>query len=189
MIMNEFDTERNGHISCEMGDEEILNQYLDGELAFERQADFFQHLSVCVHCRSTFDAVLSFRRMSRQENLAVPSAVDSAFYEALSELKRQNNHYDRAVDRRPLWQLKTPVSLRSAMITAVLLFVAGFLLPTHLAPEPVVTAMARVTGEEELINLAQIETVKKHYEPVYVFYPGLTVEAEHEGTPLLDESM
>ncbi len=169
--------------------EEMLNLYLDGELPFDTQAGLFHHLAECTSCRLTFDSVLTFRRMSRQELLAVPPEADRGLFGALAVMKEQHRHFDRAVDRRPLWQLKTPISLRAATIMAVSIFIGGFMLPSHLAPEPTVSVIRDAAVEQDFVRLAPSVEQVTRYEPVYVFYPGLTVEAEHGDAAGIEESL
>ncbi|WP_457654081.1 anti-sigma factor family protein [Rhodocaloribacter sp.] len=161
---------------CPGAMEEALNLYLDGELSAEMQPFLFAHLSVCASCRRRFDAVLKFRRMSRQEYLAVPPSVDDAFFKKLARHKKVSLRVDRASDRRPLWNLRTPVTLRSAVIVAVVLFLIGVMLPGSTAPED--QARTSVLGEEERVEFVDLELPPSRFEAVYVFYPGLTIEAK-----------
>ena len=59
--------------------EEELNLFLDGELSFDRQANLYSHLAKHPESRSFMDNVMLFRRMSRQEFIAVPPAADDEF--------------------------------------------------------------------------------------------------------------
>ena len=158
--------------SCIGEMEEALNCYVDGELAFQRQAALFAHLSRCEHCRRTLDALMHFRRIGRQEHLDVPPAADDAFFKRLARHKATSARVDRVADRRPLWQRRTPVSLGAAVAVAVLLFVTGVLVPVQ---EVVYRVQPIIEGQQERVEFA--EPVRYRHEMVYVFYPGLTVEA------------
>jgi len=68
--------------------EEALNLFLDGELFSCDQADLFAHMAACETCREGMNAVMEFRRMSRQEVLHVPPIADEAVLARL-ELSRQ----------------------------------------------------------------------------------------------------
>ncbi len=169
-----------GASPCRGAMEEALNLYLDGELSVEMQPFLFAHLSVCASCRRRFDAVLRFRRMSRQEYLVVPPSVDDAFFERLARHKTVSLRVDRASDRRPLWNLRTPVSLRSAVIVALALFLIGVMLPGSTTPDDQTGAAVR--GEEERVEFVDLEVAPSRFEAVYVFYPGLTIEAKQIAT-------
>ena len=88
---------------------------------------------------------------------------------------------DRAGDRRPLWNAKTAISLRTTVVTAMFLFMAGLFIPadtfeTHANPAPVYQVQGQVTGTDELIEFADMDVLPgTNY--VYVFYPGIDVEA------------
>ncbi len=157
--------------------EEALNLYLDGELSAEMQPLLFAHLSACDTCRRRFDAVLRFRQMSRQEYLVVPPSVDDAFFEKLAQHRTMSLRVDRAADRRPLWNLRAPVTLRSALLVAIVLFFIGVMLPGSTTPEN--ASSGKVMGEEERVEFADLELTPRRLEAVYVFYPGLTIEANH----------
>lgn len=162
-----FETPEREAALCGQAMEEALNLFIDGELPFDEQPGLFTHLATCDQCRRTLSAMMEFRRMSRQEVTLVPPAVDEAFFHRLDEIKARSHRVDRYQDRRPLWQTRTPVSLRVATMAAVLLFGAGLFFP-QTAGEPFATAPIEVQEEHvEFIPLV----------PVYVFYPGVTIEA------------
>lgn len=155
--------------SCSASQEEALHAYLDGELPFGRQPALFSHLADCADCRHTLNAVLAFRRMSRQEVLDVPPAADDAFFKRLDAIKRRGAP-DRGSARRTLWQVRTPVSFGMAALAALTLFLAGLFMPvqsTRAGSEVV------VQGTVERVDLNR----RVRPEAVYVFYPGLVVEA------------
>lgn len=166
--------------------EEAVHLYIDGELPFELQPALFAHLAVDEEARRMLDAVLKFRRMTREDYLPVPPAADEAFFKRLASLQRQHRRIDRAAQRRPIWEHRTPVSFRAAVVAAALLFMAGLLFPVsagEAAPQGYVVAQVeRVELPTEL---------ERPSEYVYVFYPGLDVEAlkeeataERTGDPL-----
>ncbi|HEX7069934.1 MAG TPA: hypothetical protein VF190_03970, partial [Rhodothermales bacterium] len=101
---------------------------------------------------------------SRQEYLPVPPAVDEDFFRRLEQHKVQNERWDRAEDRRPLWQRRKVISLRTAVVAAGILLGIGFLAPTIPEEAPVLF----VRGETEQVEFRDV---------IYVIYPGLTVEA------------
>ncbi|GIV62314.1 MAG: hypothetical protein KatS3mg044_1180 [Rhodothermaceae bacterium] len=161
---------------CGGAAEEALNLYLDGELPSEQQPALFAHLAACEACRRRFDAVLKFRRMSRLEYLTVPPSVDDDFFERLARHRAFALRVDRSAERRSLWQRRAVVSFRAAVLVALLLFLVGVLLPEAPAP-PRTVVMPSVHGEEERIEFADFELPPRRLEAVYVFYPGLTIEA------------
>jgi len=152
--------------------EEALNLFLDGELPNEDQPLLFAHLATCDRCRRLMGAMMEFRRMSRQEATPVPPAFDEAFLHRLNQIQNRSRRVDRYMDRRPLWQVRASVSLRVATMAAVFLFVAGLLFPQDIG-EPL--TRSSVVGQEEQVEF--FETIRFPREAVYVFYPGLTVEA------------
>lgn len=167
--------------------EEALNLYVDGELPLDRQADLFTHLAACPACRCTLDSVLSFRRFSRQEALTVPPALDDAFFKRLAEHKDRHERIDRVADRRPLWQAQAPITLRAGLSIAVVVFLLGLLVPANVQQQ---AAPRAVVGEEELVELPAVAaTQRSSIEPLYVFYPGLTIEASKVEEPASGESL
>ena len=157
--------------------EEKLNLYVDGELGLEQQAPLFSHLAVCAQCRQQLDSVLHFRRLSRQETISVPPGVDDVFLKRLQKQKGLGNQIDRAADRRPLWQSKRTVSLRGGIILAASIFIAGLLYPTSTVSDPLTRGI--VIGQDESVEFTDSELMEGKRNTVYVFYPGLTVEASH----------
>ena len=163
-----------GGASCGAATEEALTLYVDGELALEEQPALFAHLATCAACRRTLAGVLEFRRLSRQETIAVPPAVDDAILGRLAKRKTALERVDRAADRRPLWQARAPVSLRAAAVVALVVFCLGLLLPHPATPPPPSPPTSEVTVEEERVRFQERVRVA---EAVYVIYPGLTIEA------------
>ena len=160
--------------SCGTAMEEALNLYVDGELPLEAQPALFAHLARCEGCRHALAGVLEFRRLSRQEPIAVPPAADDAIMGRLAKRKSALERVDRAADRRPLWQARAPVSLRAAAAVALVVFCLGLLIPHRAAPPAPPTS--EVQGEEERVRFQEQERVRVA-EAVYVIYPGLTIEA------------
>lgn len=159
--------------------EEALNQYVDGELASARQSALFQHLATCDECRKTLEAVLAFRRMSRLEKIAVPPAVDATLMERLAQHKKRNALVDRRVDRNPLWETRRPISIGVAVVACVAVFLAGIFISSDgegsakdAVPESV------IEGFQEVVNFDKPEAQTS--EAIYVFYPGITIEAQRE---------
>lgn len=154
--------------------EEALHAYIDGELADTVQPELFAHLAQCAACRRQLDGVMAFRRMSRLEPLAVPAAADDAFLKRLAAHRQARSRTDRQAVRQPLWQVNTLVSVRVAVTVALVVFLTGMLLPgATVRSEPA----ASVTGEEEIVLFTGEAGDAAATEAVYVFYPGLTVEA------------
>lgn len=158
---------------CTPQHEWLVSQYADGELPAEREAELFSHLAGCRRCRHTFNAILRFRTLSRQEYLSVPPAVDDALMKRLTMRRDAARQVDRAAERRPLWQSRTPVSLRAGVVALVLVFFSGFLLPLSTSD----TMQASVVlVEDEHVRFDAVPEFRR--EQVIVFYPGLLVEAD-----------
>lgn len=153
------------------GMEDALNRYLDGELGLEKQPELFAHLAECPACRARMDAVLSFRRIAREEYIAVPQTADERFMERLADLKERVDRVDRAGDREPLWQSRRSVSLGTTVLMAACLFLLGLYLPRFTTEQ----TLEPVTGEQEMVDLeAPVFGVMN---TVYVITPGVTVES------------
>ena len=105
--------------------EESVHLFLDGELALGAQPDLFSHLAACWACRAVMNAMMEFRRMSRQEVIHVPPAADEAVLARLEQSKRRRFQRDRFFERRPLWQARATLSLRMCAALAMLFFVFG----------------------------------------------------------------
>lgn len=164
--------------------EEMLNLYVDGDLPFPEQAALFAHLAENESSRRTLDALLAFRRMSRQEQLTVPPAADDVFFARLAQQKAQSGRIDRAAQRRPLWQLRGTVSLRAAIMTTLLVFMVGMLTPTRASETFTVIP---VEYEEEVMDDADYN--RRIAEAIYIFYPGIEVEADKSESLSLQESL
>lgn len=163
-------------MSCTGLNQEELNLYLDGELPFSRQQALFSHMTTCQDCRSVMEAVLTFRRMSRQEYINLPPAADDRFFKRLAELKSAGDQRNRSLERAPLWQARRTISVRAGMSAVAVVFLFGVLLPV-VSPG----AGPTVHFEAERVNLMEPVAwappeIKETY--VHVFYPGLTIEAD-----------
>lgn len=155
--------------------EEELNLFLDGELPLDRQGRLYAHLAENIEARSFMDQVLLFRRMSRQEFLDVPPAVDESFFARLDALKSSGERVDRFLEREPLWNSRKPVSLRAAIAAVVAVFMIGWLLP--LGGDGNGTAFIEQQEERVFFDMPQTRVMQSY---IYVFEPGLTIEADAE---------
>ncbi|RMF62292.1 MAG: hypothetical protein D6746_04295 [Bacteroidetes bacterium] len=165
--------------ACRGGLSEALELYLDGELSADMQPALFAHLAECAACRRHFEAVLAFRRMCRQEYFSVPPAAEQVFFEKLARHRAASQRVDRTTDRRPLWHQRAAISLRVAVLAGVFLFLFGLMLTGHEHP-PGPNQGVGVVGEEERVDFSDRELSLRFVEAVYVFYPGLTIEASPE---------
>ncbi len=152
---------------------DALHSFLDGELSVSRQPALFAHLATCNSCREELEGVMKFRRMSRMENLTVPPALDAALFKRLQKHKAMVKKIDRAGDRRPLWNARAAVSLRATVVTAMLIFLTGLLIPAN--EQDLAQNRGSVTATDEFIEFADLD-LKSSTSTVYVFYPGLTIE-------------
>ena len=155
--------------------EEELNLFLDGELPLERQGGLYAHLSEDREAQAFMDHVLLFRRMSRQEFLEVPPAVDESFFARLDALKSSGERVDRFLEREPLWNSRKPVSLRVAIAAVLGVFMVGWLLP--IAGGSQGTAFIAQEEERVFFDIPQTRVMQSY---IYVFEPGLTIEADAE---------
>ncbi len=137
--------------------EDLLNLYVDGELPLDRQGELFAHLAESREARVQFNALMDFRLATRIDANPVAPAVDEALFQRIDEL-RAGPVRDRAGDRQPFRALRRRVTVGTALALVALVIAVGALLP---GPEPV-----------ETVRIVPIE----HAEPVYVIYPGVTVE-------------
>jgi anti-sigma factor RsiW len=113
----------------------LLTLYADGELPSGRQPDLFAHLARCTACRAQFNALLAFRLAARQEALAVPPAVDEAFFARIDRLRRAAHPApERASERRLFGDtLRRRIPLGAALVAAALVIALGLL--SRPAPE------------------------------------------------------
>ena len=156
-----------------------LNEFLDGELSIDDQATLFAHLSVCEESRRQLDAVMQFRRISRVEHLVAPPSMDSGMFKKLRKQKSIMARIDRAEDRAPIWSIRTAVSVRATVLTVLLVFFMGLFYPST-AERSELAAAGYVTGADELTEFPDLNLSQWNTRTLYVFYPGLTVEASLE---------
>ena len=150
--------------------QEALHLYLDGDLPVAEQPRLFCHLADCETCRRLMDAVMEFRRMSRRDVCEVPPEVDHAIFGELNKSATRDNRRDRYWDRRPLWQSRRTVSLRTGTLCAVLLFGAGLLFPHDTAVLPDATVVTE-TAEDLQPTAVYVNNV------LYFMAPDLFIEA------------
>lgn len=153
--------------------EEELNLFLDGELPLEQQEEVYEHLAGDPDVRAFMDQVMLFRRMSRQEFIDVPPAVDDAFFKRLDALKSSGERVDRFVEREPLWNARRPVTMRTAVAAVVAVFMIGWFLP--LLEEGEETAFLAQEEERVAFDIQQTRVMQSYID---VFEPGLTIEAD-----------
>lgn len=164
------------HSMCESLDEK-LNLFVDGELPIVDQAAMFKHLAECERCRHYFDGLLTLRRMMSEEVIKVAPAQDEAFLRRLAKYRSAVQPSKKRVERRRQIRRMTPVAGRAAVGAAVVLLVLTSLMPS---PQTDVVLSEHVFGEEELVNFGATTAPNRDRGAVYVFYPGLTIEAENE---------
>lgn len=168
-------TESTQSFHCCSEAEEALHRYVDSELPSEEQPALFAHLSSCARCRVLMESVLQFRRMSRQEKIAVPPAADEAFLKRLASHKANRPSTERRT-RRTRFR-------RVAVATAAVAFLVGMLFPLQAGEESV---SASAADEREQVAPPMPEPTQA---ALYVFYPGLTVEAKREEEPDSPEAL
>ena len=159
------------HSPCSPEWEDAVSAYADGELPSHRQAVLFGHLANCDACRRHLDVVLVFRRMSRAETLLVPPMADAALMARLDVLQKRGQEPDES---RSLWEAKLKLDLGriAAALLVVFLLGAGITRVSNNVPQTLVSAI-----QEQVIPRPAQTTIWR-VEPVYVFYPGVTVEAD-----------
>ena len=162
--------------------EEDLNLYLDGELPFSKQTALFSQLASDSSLRSQMEAIMLFRRMSRQELISLPPSADDRFFSRLAELKQGNEQFNRAEDRQPLWRANRPVSIRSALAAVTAVFVIGLLLPMSGS-----NGSTRFIAQEEDHVTFDTPRTRVLQSYIYVFEPGLTIEADYSESGLLPQ--
>ena len=163
---------------------QALNDFLDGELSIDDQPALFAHLAVCESCRQELEGVMKFRRLSRVESLTAPPALDAALFKRLKTHKAMMSRIDRAEDRRPLWNVRTPVSVRATVMTVLLVFFLGLFYPSEKASE--YAHQGYVSGSDELIEFADMDLSSWNTRTLYVFVPGITVEASPEEERIIE---
>lgn len=162
---------------------EALHLYVDGELPTGEQPALFAHLSACAACRGLMESILQFRRMSRLETTTVPPAADDAFFQRLAAHK----------ERRPAAAPAAPRDRIGAHWAAPMAAtaVAFLLLAAVFNAAPASQGSPLVTGEEERVELpeAPLPPAFADGQAIYVFYPGLTVEASRAQEPRPSEAL
>ena len=150
--------------------EMLLNLYVDGELPSGEQAELFGHLSTCVACRAQFNVLLAFRLASRQETFVVPPAADEAVLARIDRLRRTPRPAPVRVSERRFFggQVHRRVSLRSALLAAVVLIVFGLAVRPGTTPDA--AALSYYVTETVIDDGA-----------LYVIGPGVTVEDKRLG--------
>lgn len=172
-------------MACERFEDQ-LNEYADGELAFDVQAELFRHLAGCERCRRYLESVVAVRRIVADEPLQLPPAYDEAFLHRLASHREAVSRAKQRTERRDRLHAAIPTAGRAAVLTLVLGLVVGNILKN----EPHQTAISRdVVAEEELVNFPTVRNVTTHFAPVYVFYPGLTVEADNWVEPIATDPL
>lgn len=156
--------------------ESWLTYYVDGELPFSAQPKLFAHLAVCEESRRHLDSIMRFRRIIRDENLGVPPAVDDAFFKRLAKHKKATALRNRASDRTSLWRERTPLTFRGTVMVFVMVFLMGLFTPLS-GPSPDYASSRWVYGEEEFVEFPDYNGLFGLSSTMYVFYPGLTIEA------------
>ena len=156
-----------------------LNEFLDGELDINDQSALFAHLSECAECRRELDGVMNFRRLSRAEHLVAPPSMDVGMFKRLRKQKSIMARIDRAEDRQPLWSVRRAVSVRATVLTVLLVFFMGLFYPST-AERSELAAAGYVTGVDELTEFPDLDLSHWYTRTLYVFYPGVTVEASLE---------
>ena len=150
-----------------------LDLFLDGELPGLREARLFQHLHECAACREYLSGALEFRRTSRDESFGVPLWADDKLIARVEAHSRLVQKKTRLHTRDPVWSASTTVSVRT------LLLLCGFIIATtYWSTRPADPETAQVYVEQEQVT--QKEWWHQAATEVYVFYPGLTIEADRE---------
>jgi predicted anti-sigma-YlaC factor YlaD len=158
--------------------EELVNQFVDAELATAEQPRLFAHLAECETCRQLLDAAMLFRRQIRAERSAIPPEVDAAFMTLLEKKRKENVVEDALHERRPVWRRNIYISRGSAALLVVLFIAIGFTLPRVSSMDHTVPV---VIGHQEFVQIPEPEAGSEFIpEQVFVFYPGVTIEGERD---------
>lgn len=158
---------------CTAG-EQLVHSYVDADLPSSEQPVLFAHLAECRACRSLLDSILLFRRQLVNERIVVPPDVDAEFMQLLEKKRQEVNLESERHERRPVWRRNVYLSRGSAALLAVVLVVIGFTIPR--VPE-MSDVSPVIIGHQEIVSLIESGS---HSQPVYVFYPGVTVEGDRE---------
>lgn len=156
--------------------EAALNLFLDGEMPIDEQPELYTHLAGCASCRRYLDSMLFVRRAIRDEHLTVPPIVDETFFERLAAHKEVVSHAHHRLERRARRREQLPVVGRVVTLAMLVVIIVGGVVSGTLDAGD---TSAAVIGEEELVNFPIENRTVREPSAVYVFYPGLTVEAEN----------
>jgi anti-sigma factor RsiW len=148
-----------------------VDLYLDGELPASREADLFRHLSICSWCRDCLNSVLSLRRINGEEYIVVPPWADDALLVRVDKRRREGRRTAQLHTNQSFWSTRTTVTIRSVIVVAGVVLVSAAYLTNQLA-----SSSAYVTVEQEHVRF--IDPMPPLRSEVYVFYPGLTIEAD-----------
>ena len=163
------------HQPC-AGFDETLNLYFDGELSYEAQPRLFAHIAQCGTCHKQFNALLAFREGVQAERLIVPPSVDEDVLKRLDRRKGMPRIRNRRLDRPTLWHPapKWTYGLTALMVAVAFLF--GILYLTEVQKNQNLIFDAPLLPVHQVIETTVPTPPAVDIDPVYVFYPGLTVE-------------
>lgn len=164
---NDHDIESTGSLH-----NQELDLYLDGELPLSRESSLFRHLSDCSECRDYLNGALAFRRISREEFLEVPPWADDRLLARIENIRQMEEQTARLHARDSLWSARATISVRSLVLVFGAVLLSAVLLSGLGEESP-----GYVVIEQERVRFDQTRSIVSE---VYVFYPGLTVEAERE---------
>ncbi len=170
---------------CESFDEK-LNLFVDGELRVADHAAMFNHLAECDRCRQYFDELLALRRMMGEEVIRVAPSQDEAFLRRLAQYRSAVQPSKVRNERRERMRRLSPVAGRALVGAAIVILVLTSLMPS---PRTDAEITSLVVGEEELVNFTTTSSPNRDRGAVYVFYPGLTIEADNEVEPAPTEAL
>ncbi len=148
-----------------------LDLFLDGELPPERESKVFLHLARCEACRRYLNSVLSLRRIMREESIEIPPWADDHLLARIDRQRKAGERSARLHESGPLWSTGATVSVRVAMVVMFLAVLSALLLTRPRGDDAVY-----VLVEQERVLFDERSNVDGT--EVYVFYPGLTIEAE-----------
>jgi anti-sigma factor RsiW len=152
--------------------EEMVNGYADGELDEAQHARLFAHLATCGACRELLENVVHFRRLIRDERIIVPPKSDIDLFQRVASLRASSEVSQRMHERDPVWSARKTISTRTALAVTSAVFFFGLVFGNITADE----ASYSVSGTQEGVQIE--EGAQTSDNAVYVFYPGLIIEAE-----------
>ena len=112
--------------------EELLNQFIDGELDLSGQIGLFTHLAECSECRSFVDTAAHLRDIRRNEQITYPPEIDEL---VMSRLHHIGEAPQPQTGSGQFWKRKYAVSLPLAAACLVLTIFFGFLLGKIFVPQ------------------------------------------------------